>query len=245
MKYGWIRDLPDQRDYKYTAIKSGAGLPQCIDLRKSFPEVYDQGNLGSCTAQAVAAAIQFEHIKNHHTEFDPSRLFIYYNERVLEGTVNTDSGAMLRDGVKTVAQQGVCTETLWKYEIKDFKKKPTQICYQEAKNDRVIEYYRLRQNLKYLKNCLAQGYPFVFGFSVYENIDNVGKDGILNVPDLNESCLGGHAVLCVGYNDNNNRFIIRNSWGAKWGDNGHFYMPYEYVTNPELAADFWTIRQVL
>jgi C1A family cysteine protease len=245
MKYGWIRDLPDHRDFKYTTIMQSGKLPSKIDLREVFPEVYNQGELGSCTAQAIAAAIQFEHIKNHNIKFNPSRLFIYYNERLLEGTVNFDNGALIRTGVKTVSKHGACDELLQPYVIKDFKKKPPQLCYQEAKNDKVIEYYRLNQNLSQLKNCLAQGYPFVFGFTVYENIDLVGKDGILNLPELSYSVLGGHAVLCVGYDDDSKRFIVRNSWGKDWGDNGYFYMPYTYLTDLELSADFWTIRQVL
>lgn len=245
MQYGWIRDIPDQRDFKYKTIMPTIELPDKVDLRQMFPEVYNQGNLGSCTAQAIASAIQFEQLKNHKIKFNPSRLFIYYNERVIERTVNIDSGAMIRTGVKSVSTHGVCNESLWQYNIREFKRKPTQMCYKEAKNDKVIEYYRLNQKSTQLKTCLSQGYPFVFGFSVYENIETVGSDGVLTLPDINQSCLGGHAVLCVGYDDEAQRFIVRNSWGKDWGDNGHFYMPYEYVINRDLAADFWTIRYVV
>src|SRR3989440_2703094 len=110
--YGWIPDLPDQRDHLYAAPPPVvSALPPSSDLRPHCPPVYDQGQLGSCTANAIGAAIQFDRMKqNLSPNFVPSRLFIYYNERVMEGTVSTDSGAQIRDGIKSVAKQGACPE---------------------------------------------------------------------------------------------------------------------------------------
>ena len=147
--------------------------PASVDLRPQCPPVYDQGQLGSCTANAIAAAIQFERMKQQLAQiFTPSRLFIYYNERVIEHTVASDSGAQIRDGIKTVAQQGDCPETEWPYVITKFKTKPTQSCYADALKYKAVSYQRLTPALAQLKGCLASGYPFVFGFTVYESFES-------------------------------------------------------------------------
>ena len=178
--------------------------------------------------------------------FTPSRLFIYYNERAIEGTLNEDSGAMIRDGIKSVVKQGVCKETDWPYVIARFTKKPAKTCYTEAMNHQVVSYQRVTQTLNQMKGCLASGYPFVFGFSVYESFETstVAKTGKVPMPRSGETMLGGHAVAAVGYNDADQRFIVRNSWGGDWGKKGYCFMPYAYLTDPDLAADFWTIRMV-
>ena len=254
-RYGWIPDLPDQRDFMYAApLAALRALPPRKDLSGECPPVYDQGELGSCTANAIGGAHEFEQRKqNAKKAFTPSRLFIYYNERAIEGTVNEDSGAMLRDGIKTVVKQGVCPEDLpgrppaeWPYLIRKFTTKPPKSCYTAAMNHQFVSYQRVTQTLNQMKGCLASGYPFVFGFSVYESFETstVAKTGKVPMPRSGEAMLGGHAVAAVGYNDADQRFIVRNSWGSKWGKKGYCFMPYAYLTDPDLAADFWTIRMV-
>jgi C1A family cysteine protease len=247
-RYGWLPDLPDQRDYMYSApIATLQALPAQVDMRPQCPSVYDQGQLGSCTANAIGAAVQFDEMKQKLPRvFVPSRLFIYYNERAIEGTVNTDSGAMIRDGVKSVGTQGTCPETLWPYTIAKFSTKPPAKCYTTALKHKAVLYQRLSHNLNQLKGCLASGYPFVFGFTVYESFESqqVAKTGQVPMPMSGEQVLGGHAVLAVGYNDAQQRFLVRNSWGTTWGMKGYFTMPYAYLLNSSLSADFWTIRVV-
>ncbi|MBX7046971.1 MAG: C1 family peptidase [Ignavibacteria bacterium] len=247
--FGWKPDLPDFRDFGYAApaalIKK---LPSKVDLRNRCPKVYKQGDLGSCTANAIAAAIEFELIKQNSPDFMPSRLFIYYNERVIENTIDIDNGAYIRDGIKSVNKQGVCPEPMWPYIISEFTKKPFFECYQNAKKHLVTSYKRISRNLSQLKGCLAEGYPFIFGFAVYESFksDKVKKTGIVNIPDVNkESLQGGHAVLAVGYDDSSKRFIVRNSWGEKWGQKGYFTMPYDYLLHENLSDDFWTINLMM
>jgi len=257
--YGWIPDLPDHRDFIYAApLAVLRALPTKKDLTGDCPPVYDQGELGSCTANAIGGAHEFEQRKQDaKNAFTPSRLFIYYNERALEGTVNEDAGGMIRDGIKSVVKQGVCRETdpgsakgyagaCWPYDIRKFTAKPPKTCYDEAMNHQVVSYRRVVQSLNQMKGCLAAGYPFVFGFSVYESFETstVAKTGKVPMPGSGETMLGGHAVVAVGYNDADQCFIVRNSWGAKWGKQGYCFMPYAYLADSNLAADFWTIRMV-
>jgi len=247
-RYGWIPDLPDHRDHLYAApVVHLAKLPAKVDLRGKCPPVYDQGQLGSCTANAIGAAIQFDRMKQKLSpNFVPSRLFIYYNERVIEGTVKSDSGAQIRDGIKTVAHDGDCTEKEWPYDIAKFAAKPPPQCYKDALKYKAVTYQRVVQTPSQLKGCLASGYPIVFGFTVYESFesDAVAKTGQVPMPKPNEKTLGGHAVLAVGYDESAQRFIVRNSWGKNWGIKGYFTMPYGYLTDSNLSDDFWTIRVV-
>ena len=247
-RYGWVPDLPDHRDQLYSApVAALQQLLSRVDLTPQCPPVYDQGQLGSCTANAIGAAVQFEQLKQKlPTVFVPSRLFVYYNERAMEGTVDTDGGAQIRDGIKSVAKQGVCPEPLWPYNIARFKIKPPKNCYIEALRHRVVLYQRLVPSLNQLRGCLASGYPFVFGFTVYESFESpaVAKTGQVPMPAPQEPAIGGHAVLGVGYDNARQRFIVRNSWGPNWGRKGYFTLPYAYVTDPQLADDFWTIRLV-
>ncbi len=247
-RYGWTPDLPDPRDLTYSGpLSVQQALPTSVDLRSKCPPVYDQGQLGSCTANAIAAAYEFDLLKQNRTDYTPSRLFIYYNERAIEGTISSDSGGHLRDGIKSVANTGVCHENDWPYNVKQFAKKPPQKpAYANADSCKASSYESIGQNTTQMKTCLASGYPFVFGFVVYDAFESaeVAKSGVLNMPAQGEGQVGGHAVLAVGYNDKQQRFIVRNSWGASWGQKGYFTMPYAYMVDPNYSSDFWTIRTV-
>jgi C1A family cysteine protease len=256
--YGWIPDLPDKRDYAFSALMGVARkLPVAVDMRALCAAIFDQGALGSCTANAIAAAYQFSVIKQFMAAGDtfaaalaksiaPARLFIYYLERAMEGTVNEDSGAMIRDGIKAVAKQGVCPEADYPYVISKFRNKPSAQAYKDALDHQALTYYRVQPTLAQMLGCLAAGFPFVFGFSVYESFESatVAKTGKVPMPKSGESQLGGHAVLAVGFDDTQKRFIVRNSWGVKWGLKGYFTMPMAYLLDPNLSADFWTVRLV-
>jgi C1A family cysteine protease len=245
--YGWVPDLPDHRDQLYAApVVNLATFPSQTDLRLKCPAVYDQGDLGSCTANAIAGAVEFDLMKESKQVFTPSRLFIYYNERVIEGTINSDSGAMIRDGIKSIAHQGDAPETDWPYDIAKFAMKPSTKTYNDAKKHRAVLYQRLNQDLAQMKGCLASGFPFVFGFTVYQSFETqqVASTGVVPMPAPSEKPVGGHAVMAVGYDDSQQRFIVRNSWGTTWGMAGYFTMPYAYLTQSNLSDDFWTVRVV-
>ncbi len=246
-RYGYLPDLADHRDIKYGAVRRAATapLPPSMDLRSGMPPVVDQLNLSSCTANALCAAVSFLDFKEGITPADPlSRLMLYYDERVIENSVYSDGGAMIRDGIKSLASQGVCSEESWPYVAEALSMKPAQNCYDEAALHVIAGYARI-QTLEEMKACLASGYPFVAGFSVYTAFesDEVARTGVLNLPAPSETLLGGHAVLTVGFRDDLQRFIVRNSWGTGFGDGGHFTVPYSYWTNPDLASDFWYVTR--
>lgn len=246
--YGWVPDLPDHRDFLYTAPgKLLRSLPSRVDLRPHCPPIFNQGKLHSCTANAIAAAIQFDQMKQSRPQiFRPSRLFVYYNERALERSIESDNGAQIRNGIKSVAKRGVCPERLWPYLAGKFRQKPSRISYIEAAKHPALSYHRIQRTLAHMKACLASGYPFIFGFTVYESFhsEKVAHTGRASMPIRREKIRGGHAVLAVGYDETEGRFIVRNSWGRKWGLHGYFTLPYEYFTNHHLSEDFWTIRVV-
>jgi hypothetical protein len=210
---------------------------------------------GNCTGNGIARILNFaasnkllKSKKQKPETCSPfSRLFIYYNERVIEGTINEDSGAMIRDGIKSVAKQGCCSEKNWKYIISKFKSKPTKTAYKEALKFQALQYERVDNTSRQaLVDALKNGFPIVFGFSVYESFESpvVSRTGVLNLPKSNESLLGGHCVVCEGYDLKSDRFLIANSWGSDWGINGYFTMPAAYLTNKNLADDAWIIKQV-
>src|SRR3954454_8666027 len=184
-RFGWIPDLPDHRDLLFAAPSPiQKDFPPKADLTPQCPPVYDQGDLGSCTGNAIAGAIEFDLLKQKLTDVTPSRLFIYYNERVIESTVASDSGAQIRDGIKSVASVGLCSESEWPYDVSKFAQRPEDKCFANAAKHKVLLYQRLIQDLNTTKGCIASGYPFVFGFTVYEEFENaqVAKSGVVPMP---------------------------------------------------------------
>lgn len=242
-KYQWVKDKPDSRDHLYKPTL--ATLPSVVDLRTYASPIENQGNLGSCTGNAIAGLIELIDRKNNKN-IDVSRLFIYYQERLLEGTVNFDSGAYIRDGIKSVYTNGAPLETYWPYNISKFTQRPSTAAYSDALKRKVTGYQRCT-NYAAVKAAIAAGNPVVIGFTVYESFEGTvnNNTGMMPYPNVRtESILGGHAVALVGYNDSTGRFIARNSWGTSWGDRGYFYMPYQVIQNVNMSSDFWLISAV-
>ena len=186
--------------------------------------------------------------KQGFPDFDPSRLFLYYNERQIQNTTQIDSGSSLRNGIKSINKTGLCTERSWPYQIDYFKNKPSSSCYKEAKFHKCLRYKRLNNDLKQLQACLSSGKPFVFGFSVYDSFEDLTiwnpKTDEMPIPNPNkEKLLGGHAVVAVGYSNRRKSFLVRNSWGTDWGMQGYFLIPYKFITS-EQCKDFWVIETV-
>jgi C1A family cysteine protease len=244
-RYGWVPDLPDQRDLLFF-FGPKIVLPESVDLRSQMPSVDDQGNLSSCVSNGVAAVSEFLWMGQPEGHRSSSRLFIYYNGRVIENCINEDGGLMIRDGIKAVAQYGECLESEWPYDENKFADKPSQNCYDHAVTHKVLVYKRISRSLQDMKICLVNGYPFVFGATLYDSFesDEVAETGIVPMPQADESVVGGHCMVAVGFNNEIQSFIIRNSWGESWGMKGHCFMPYKYLTNSNLCDDRWMITNI-
>lgn len=248
-RYDWIPDRPQLNDPSYKLLrqrKPTLALPSLVDLRPQDTPIVNQFAIGSCTANALAGNLAFVRKMRGQGHEQPSRLFIYWNERVMEGDSSQDAGAQIRDGVTSLVNLGAPPETDWPYDNAHLFAPPPQNCYQDALKWRVNGYYRINESW-HMRHCLATGFPFVFGFTVYESFESaeVAATGRVPMPAPGEGVLGGHAVMAVGYDVARQVYIVRNSWGTGWGDKGYFYMPFQYVENFWLADDFWTLRHSL
>jgi C1A family cysteine protease len=224
---------------KFLKLNQKLNLPSKVDHRTKFQAVYDQGNLGSCTACALCGLVGYK-----HKGFYGSRLFLYYLERKMDNNVPYDSGATLADGISCLKKYGVCDEKYWPYIIGKFRMRPNANCFKIALKNQSLRVLNITNNLTTMKNALANGHPFVFGIMVYDSFesDSATQTGVIPVPNIDtESLLGGHALVCVGYDDSKSVFIVRNSWGTSWGDKGYCYIPYDYLTNDNLTSDLWCI----
>ena len=243
--YGTKRDAPDPRD-RFFSVSRLFGHPRSVDLRGKTP-VYNQKSLNSCSANAIAAAIRFDHLRRGtRGALNPSRLFLYFNERSIEGAVDKNVAVSLRDGYKSLARVGVCSEEHWPYRVRHFAHHPPRTCYDHAAAHRAIEYLRLKQDLTHMRDCLASGYPFTAGISIYPSFktERVKRTGNVPMPKRGETMLGGHAVLVVGYDDRVRRVIVQNSWGRTWGAGGYCSIPYDFILHGDHAWDLWTVRRM-
>jgi C1A family cysteine protease len=249
-KYHWRPELPSK--HKVSAVHKKYGIAaEKVDLSNHMSAVPDQEDLGSCTGNAIVGALEYLENKangftNTHASFVPlSRLYVYYNEREIEGTVNEDSGALISDGMKSLTKWGVCKEEIWPYIVSNFKTSPPTTAYADGANRKIQTYSRVPQTVEALTGTLAAGYPIVFGATIYDSFesDEVAGDGLVPMPDVEtENCLGGHCILICGYDSTTKLFRVRNSWGNSWGDGGYCYFPYDYILDPELASDFYSIN---
>jgi intein/homing endonuclease len=201
---------------------------------------------GNCTAFGIGGTLEYEHLRQGLPDFHPSELFLYYEERRREHSIMSDAGADIRDGMKVLAKTGVCAEDLWPYDIRKFTVKPPQIAYDAARKDIVLQYQRVGQSAYHIKCALYAGHAVIFGFTVYESFENdtTSQSGIVEMPGEDEGVLGGHCMKICGYQDASQRFTCQNSWGSEWGASGYCTMPYDYLTDPQLAGDFWMIQLV-
>ena len=250
--YGAKRDTPDHRDKTKVYAQSDISPKHPnVSLKKYVDHVYDQGSISSCTANALCAAYGLDLKKQQATlgggyyYFNPSRLFLYYNTREAEHTTQLDAGASIRATIKSLNRKGVCKEELWPYKVANLKTKPPNHIYNNAKLNNLCKYERLHQDIHQFRTCLKDNCPFVFGFKVYRSFLNTPRSGVMAVPTGYERTyndpLGLHAVTAVGYNDREKHIIVLNSWGVGWGDQGYFYMPYDFIVDSNMCFDFWKI----
>jgi len=259
LRFGWFPDWPDARDLNLESDKFKGlldvekktlkvALPPSADLEPWCSPVEDQGNLGSCTANAAVGLVEYYEKRKFGKYLDASKLFLYKATRNLLGWTG-DTGAFIRTTVKALRLFGVCPEDYWRYTDRkpDFDMEPPAFCYAFAANYQAISYFRLDTPelstpdlLTRIKICLTNAYPIAFGFTVYSSIYDVSDTGDIPFPKPGDIVLGGHAVVAVGYDDGKKALKIRNSWGKDWGKQGYGTLPYDYVLKG-LSRDFWIL----
>lgn len=251
----WQRQPKDERDFKSVRhLSAPLELPSEFELDRQIP-IYDQKSIGSCTANSACSCFRYEVAQlTNNFDFEPSRLFQYYNSRALQGWENEDSGAYIRDAFKAMNKWGLCLESLWPYDdtLAALVKKPTSTCYENGLKNVAVKYASVDQNLEKIKQTLVSGAAVSFGFDVYSSFFGSwhSTTGMMPIPKSNESLQGGHAITCIGFSDSKQAFLIQNSWGTSWGTaakpgrGGYFWMPYSYALNPSKADDFWCIEEV-
>jgi C1A family cysteine protease len=246
LKNGWIPDRPDHRDHQFALrLDIRVQLPASVDLRPSMPPIWDQGDVGSCVGHGVAAAHYVaQKLSGAQEPILPSRLFVYYNGRAIDGTVRQDAGTYIRSAVKGIAKLGVAEEKLWKYNTMRWATKPAQVAYINAMKHQALTYQRIDNTSLYaLHAALAAGMPIAFGATLYDSFYKP-VDNVIPMPALSEQAIGGHCMAIAGYDDTKQAFLIRNSWGKTWCDGGYHWMPYAYISSRSLCDDFWVLQTV-
>lgn len=247
LKIGGYRPSPhDPKPKKYKVQRfTQKELPPRVDLRRYMTEVEDQGEVGSCTANSMAGAYEYLAMRTLGQSGHVSRLFIYYNARLLDNSTKEDNGTTLQHCIKSLQEWGTCPEALWPYDPEQVFTEPNDLAYNAAANFLTKEAEQVEVGLYAMKHCLAEGYPFAFGLPLFDSFFREGNKGIPMPNPAKEKNLGGHAMLCVGYSDPYQVFVVRNSWGTDWGDRGYCYIPYNYLANPDYNdGDCWVIRSV-
>ncbi|CAF1448710.1 unnamed protein product [Adineta ricciae] len=238
------------RDFSQYVAYTAPQLPSKVDLRPWMTSIEDQSDTNSCTANAMAGIYEYLNYRTTGRLEDVSRLFIYYNSRIKdnEGDSNiTDEGTSIATTIEVVEEQGVCLESMWPYNIKKVNTKPHSQCYAAAAPYGISEALELDINIDEMRSCLAQGFPFLVSLNLYNSFDKAGTNGVVTVPKSSEvarSSHGRHALVVAGYSDHSRAFIVRNSWGATWGDRGYCYIPYDYVGSDDLCNAAWTVKKL-
>lgn len=241
VRLGWRPDQKDHRDMIFGDTIVPANLPSKVDLSQVYSvPVVDQGQLGSCTGNGIASALGYLQLKEGEPFVQPSRLFIYYNEREIEGTINEDAGAEIRDGIKSVVSLGYCSEPDFPYDISTFTNKPSATAYANARQELVMTYQRVMIRAYSIQEALVMGFPVIVGFTVYDSF-MTSTGGNIPMPSAGETIAGGHCVIVVGYDQATRLFKFQNSWGTGWGDGGFGYIPFDYLGNPLYGGDYWIV----
>jgi C1A family cysteine protease len=227
----------DTRDWIYK--RQNTSLRQEVYLTAWDSQVEDQGMLGSCAAEAITCAYELQVKYQYPDQFaELSRLFLYYNTRVLENTIAEDAGVFrMKNALISLKNQGICSEDLWPYDISKFAEQPSQAAYQDALR-RKIKSYKLVPGVMEILENLNNNIPVVIGIEIFDRFLTINKsDPVVKLPSIREESLGGHAMCVLGYSLEKAQFYVKNSFGTQWGDSGYCWIPFEYLT--QYAFENW------
>ncbi len=218
-------------------------LPAKHSLRKYVREVYEQGPIGSCTANAFCTAYR---ILEQDKSFIPSRLWIYFYERLMEDPTHdirnlADVGADVISAELYVKHHGVCSERLWPYDTSKYNCLPPPNCALDAAKHKISAHSQI--SYKSIRAFIAAGIPVLIAIGLYESFETVDRTGRVALPDVaNERLLGGHEMCVIGYDNDTKTFEVQNSWGPTWGNHGYCYLPYKYVSSNTLCYEITVIK---
>ena len=227
-------------------VMASERIPSRIDLRGHCTPVEDQGKIGSCTANAVVGALEYHQVVAGHEIVDLSRLFVYYNARRLGDSEQQDTGATINHVMAATLAYGACPEHMWPYQNAMWKTRPTDDCYAAARQYGAVHFARTALGPD-CKAAVASGLPVVFGISLPGQMLMVegAQTGRIQKPIggwLEGG--GGHAMLIVGYDDTRNAWLVRNSWGTSYGEQGHVWIDYEVMAHYAWPSEYWTIGEI-
>lgn len=252
---GWVPQTPNINDHQYTPPKA-IRLPDRVDLSLKKTEdgkhpllgkPWDQGGIGSCVANAAGKAWHYTlGFENRPHRPNPSRLFIYYNARAYQGWQGSDTGCFVPDAFRGLNQFGAPPERFWPYRTTKFAQEPPRASYDQAEKREAVEYLTVQQDSVSMMTCLAEGFPIVFGFTMYYGFP-IDRNHVIKLPKAGQQSIGGHSMLITGYRHFPKYgllFRVLNSWGDDFEDHGYCWMPEEYLTNSAYSSDFWTLRKI-
>jgi hypothetical protein len=242
MRFGWLPDLPDGRDFEFVPKIARAKLPAAFDGTDAKVPVWDQRNIGSCVAHGTMGGFLHKHFERSPAAFDPSRLQVYYDARAMRGWEAADTGCFIRDAIKCLAKLGVGSATFWPYDTSKFAQKPPAECYGSAKAHQALRFRRIGTKADDIRSALVEKAWVVFGISVYDSMmtTEVARTGAIPMPKGKQR--GGHCMVADSYNGK--LAAGNNSWSTTWGNKGRFTIPFDYLTDRNLADDFWAIDLV-
>ena len=216
-----------------------------IDLRDKFTPIKNQGGIGACTVFAITSIFEYILKKNSDEHNDLSESFVYYNVRHADGNETIDTGSSYQDVIKSMGTEGICSEQLHPY-TEDLSAVPSDEAYEDGKSRRIIKALNVIIDEKAIKSAIQEGYPVAISLKVYNSFSsttfsgkgsNINSSGFVTYPTDEEIVsgeFGYHAMVIVGYIDETKHFVVRNSWGKEFGDNGYCYIPYSYICDSDL-----------
>jgi len=235
LSFGWKPGAKTIEGEMYFSPIGFGTLPEEFTLKDKFTQpIQTQSHIPSCVAHAISSLIYYRMTR------ESSRLFTYYNARLIEGSIGKFVGTTIESGIQTLSKWGWCDEANWEYNTNKCNIAPSSSLYVEAEQNKIANAKRLPRDLDVLKTALCSGDPFCLGFLVFEEFEGAEENGVVKLPKDTTSPMGGHAVLAVGYSDSRQCILARNSFGPTWGDEGYLWIPYDYLTTEELSDDFWT-----